>query len=353
MSITVKLKLQRGDFELDAAFTGPANGVTAVFGPSGAGKSTLLRLIAGLDTGTGQITVGQEEWLNNGLNLPAHSRRVGYVFQEASLFEHLSVVANLEYGYRRVRQQDRRITLEQVIAAFKLDALLHRGPATLSGGERQRVAIGRAILTSPKLLLLDEPLASLDIQHKREILPLLENLISDFGIPAIYVSHAADEVARLADHLVLLDNGRVTAAGPVNELLTRFDLPLAHDQDAGTVIRATVGTYDPEFELTELQFGGGLFYVGGKHNEGDQLRVRVLARDVSLALEQHTDTSILNIVPATITEIASDAGPLTMVKLDAGGSPLLARVTQRSAVRLQLEPGKHVYAQVKSVALLN
>jgi molybdate transport system ATP-binding protein len=353
MSIDVALKLAREGFELDVAFTGPANGITAVFGPSGAGKSTLLRLIAGLEQGTGRITVGQENWLTADTNVAAHKRAVGYVFQEASLFTHLSVVGNLEYGYRRVPPADRCIHLEQVIAALRLEDFLHRHPSTLSGGERQRVAIGRALLTSPKLLLLDEPLASLDMQHKREIMPLLESICGEFRIPAIYVSHAPDEVARLADHLVLLDKGKLTAAGPVNELLTRFDLPLAHDDDAGTIVATTVGEHDPEFDLTELRFGEGRFVVPGKRQRGETLRVRVLARDVSLALERHTDTSILNIVAATVTEIAAQSGAQSLVKLDACGSPMLARVTQRSVARLQLETGKRVYAQVKTVALLN
>ncbi|HJP04128.1 MAG: molybdenum ABC transporter ATP-binding protein [Chromatiales bacterium] len=353
MSIRVAVTLARPDYVLDARFDAPPTGITAVFGPSGAGKSTLLRIIAGLEPGEGEIQVGQEQWLASGFCRPAHERPVGYVFQEASLFEHLSVAENLNYGYRRVPDAERIIDFDHVTEVLRLGELLQRRPATLSGGERQRVAIGRALLTSPKLLLMDEPLASLDLQHQREIMPFLENLCSDFGIPAIYVSHVPEEVAQLADQLVLIDKGKVTAAGPVNEILTRFDLPMAHDHDAGAVIDTTPGEFDSEFGLQDLVFAGGQFIVPGTQPATGGRRVRVLARDVSLALEKHTDTSILNILPAQITEISKEPNGQSLVKLDAGGSLLLARVTRRSTARMQLEPGKQVFAQIKTVALLN
>lgn len=354
MSIKVTVKLRRPEFELDAGFEAPATGITAVFGRSGAGKSTLLRVIAGLEHGEGEIRIGQQHWLKPGFCLEAHERAVGYVFQEPSLFEHLSVQQNLNYGYRRVAEGERQFDFGRVTEVLGLGDLLQRSPATLSGGERQRVAIGRALLTSPSLLLLDEPLASLDVQHRREIMPFLESLSDDFGIPAIYVSHVPEEVSRLADQLVLLDRGKVTAFGPVNQILTRFDLPLAHDQDAGAVFETKAGNFDPEFGLLDLEFAGGRFIVHGERAQaGASQRVRVLARDVSLALERHTDTSILNILPATVKEISAEPHGQTLVKLDCGGNLLLARLTARSAARMELEPGKGVFAQIKSVALLN
>ncbi|MDP6437028.1 MAG: molybdenum ABC transporter ATP-binding protein [Gammaproteobacteria bacterium] len=354
MSISVKVKLARPGFALDAEFDVPATGITAVFGPSGAGKSTLLRIIAGLEPGEGEIQVGSQHWLKPGFSLRPNERPVGYVFQEASLFEHLSVEDNLYYGYRRVGKAERKIDFAHVTDVLRLGDLLPRRPATLSGGERQRVAIGRALLTSPRLLLMDEPLASLDFKHQREIMPFLESLCSDFGIPAIYVSHVPVEVSRLANQLVLLDKGKVTASGPVNEILTSFDLPMAHDLEAGAVIETIAGEFDSEFGLLDLEFAGGCFVVQGKQSAaGTGQRVRVLARDVSLALEKHTDTSILNILPVKIAEISEEPNGQSLVKLDCGGKLLLARITRRSSARMQLEPGKAVYAQIKSVALLN
>jgi len=363
MTIEAQLHLRRDDFTLDATFCVPSHGITALFGPSGCGKTTLLRAIAGLEKAAhGRFVIGNTVWQDETHCLPTYQRELGYVFQEASLFEHLSVRQNLEYGFKRLPKEKQRFSFDQVVTLLDLAALLPRQPARLSGGERQRVAIARALLSSPQLLLMDEPLAALDQQRKQEILPFFARLHSELDIPVLYVSHAADEVARLADYLVLLDAGRVQASGPIAEMLTRADLPLAHDHDAAAIIDVTVSGYDTEFNLTQLTFPGGQLSVPhpGLSDElslGKNARLRVLARDVSLTLEQQTNTSILNIVPVTVTalneENARQSRAQLLVQIDASGVPLLARITRKSAAALALEPGKPVFAQIKAIALLD
>ncbi|MGD8615496.1 MAG: molybdenum ABC transporter ATP-binding protein [Gammaproteobacteria bacterium] len=354
MSLELQLRVVRGDFVLDAAFSAPGLGITAVFGPSGCGKTTLLRGVAGLEpTATGRLRVGGELWQDHGRFLPPHRRAVGYVFQEASLFPHLSVRRNLEFGLRRVPPSLRRVPFEQAAHLLGLAPLLQREPHELSGGERRRVAIARALLTSPRVLLLDEPLAGLDVERKAEILPYFERLHQELEMPVLYVSHAADEVARLADHLVLLEGGRVRASGPVAQMLTRFDLPMAHGDDAAAVVEATVSGYDRAFHLTRVVFAGGEFLLARPTPPvGSRVRLRVLARDVSLTLERQVGTSILNIFPATVEALGGEGPAQVMVRLDAAGVPLLARITRRSESVLGLRPGKAVFAQVKALALL-
>jgi molybdate transport system ATP-binding protein len=352
--IKAQLQLDRAGFKLNVELDIPGRGITVIFGPSGAGKTTLLRAIAGLEKCTGTISVAGDVWQDKTLFLPPHKRALGYVFQEASLFDHLSVRGNLEYGYKRVPVDGRKIEFDQAIELLGLASLLNRRSNQLSGGERKRVAIARALLSNPKLLLMDEPLASLDLQHKHELMPFLEKLRDQLNIPIIYISHSPDEVARLADHLILMEQGRSLAAGPVNEILTRFDLPIAHDFDAGAVIKTQPGIYDAQFDLTPLEFAGGSLLVPGNIQPTDSLvRVRIMARDVSLTLEHQSDTSILNIVTAKVVEITADGPAQTLIKLDAKGATLLARITRKSASTLQLSPGKTVYAQIKTVALLS
>ncbi len=354
MTLDVDYKVRRGDFYLDAAFSVPEHGITALFGPSGCGKTTLLRAMAGLEKAEkGYLRLGDEVWQDAERCLPTHKRPLGYVFQEASLFAHLTVRGNLMYGYSRVAETSRRITFEQAVALMDLEVLLPRRPENLSGGERQRVAIARALLASPTLLLMDEPLAALDASRKAELLPFFERLHNELVLPVLYISHAADEVARLADHLVLMEAGKVTASGPVNELLTRLDLPLAQDQDAAAIIEATVSGYDETWQLATLDFSGGAFCICHDGlQKGQSVRLRVLARDVSLTLQRQHDTSILNILPAQVEQVLEQNAAQVMVKLKAGNAGLLARVTKKSAAALELAPGKSVYAQVKSVALL-
>jgi len=354
MTLEARYRLSRGEFCLDAAFSVPARGITALSGPSGCGKTTLLRAIAGLEQAeTGFLSLGNEIWQDAGTDTPTHKRPLGYVFQEASLFPHLDVRGNLMYGYKRTSDTARHFSFDQAIALMDLETLLARQPDSLSGGERQRVAIARALLTSPALLLMDEPLAALDAGRKAELLPFFEKLHNELALPVLYVSHAADEVARLADHLILMESGKVIASGPVNELLTRLDLPLANDQDAAAIIEATVTGHDEAWQLTTLSFPGGDFSICHDGLEKEQkVRLRVLARDVSLTLQRQHDTSILNILPASVDQLLEQNAAQVMVRLRIGDASLLARVTRKSATALELAPGKAVFAQVKSVALL-
>jgi molybdate transport system ATP-binding protein len=354
MTIAARLRVDRGSFRLDVELSIPEQGVTAIFGPSGCGKTTLLRAIAGLERGPdGYLKVGQQIWQDADRFLPPHRRPLGYVFQEASLFSHLSVRGNLEYGYKRVPATNRRVALDQAIALLGVDAFLGRDTEDLSGGERQRVAIARALLRSPNLLLLDEPLTGLDLDSKAEIVPYLERLHEELDIPVLFVSHASDEVARLADHLVLLRAGQVLASGEIGEMLTRVDLPLSHGEEAEAILAADVVGHDEAYGLTQLEFPGGRFHVTRTDLEiGRRVRLRILARDVSLTLEHQRDTSILNIFPVTVEELSEEGLAQVVVKLSAGGTPILSRITRRSVDALELAPGKQVYAQIKTVALL-
>lgn len=352
--IRAVFKLALGSFALDVDFIAPAIGVTALFGPSACGKTTLLRCIAGLERANGTLQVNGAVWQDDTRFVPTHKRPLGYVFQEASLFPHLSVRANLEYGYQRIATSERKVPLQQVVDWLGLGSILERGdPAQLSGGERQRVAIGRALLTSPRLLLMDEPLAALDSNSKQEILPYLETLHRELDIPVFYVSHALDEVARLADHLVLMEQGRVIAGGALTQTLARLDLPTAHLSDAGVVIETSLAQHDPQYHLTRLDFCSGSLWVEKLDRPlGSPVRVRVLARDVSIATTLPHDSSISNILQARIAEIC-DAGPGKVnVRMTVGDTQvLLSRITHRSLDLLGLAVGMSVYAQVKSVAL--
>ncbi len=351
----VHFKMQRDGFELDAAFSAPPVGVTALFGPSGSGKTTLLRCIAGLERTQGWLHVNDELWQDEKTFVPVHKRPLGYVFQEASLFPHLSVRANLEYGYKRIAASARRVQPEQVVEWLGLAHLIDRRDAmSLSGGERQRVAIGRALLVSPAILLMDEPLSALDTTSKQEILPYLERLHRELDIPVLYVSHAMDEVARLADHLVLMEKGRVVASGALVETLARLDLPTAHFDDAGTVIEAAVARHDEAYHLTQLDFPGGHLWVGKVEQPfGTSMRARVLARDVSIATQTPQGSSINNILNARIEEIRDEGPDKVIVRLKVGEAQmLLSRITRRSRDHLGLVEGMYVCAQVKSVALM-
>lgn len=354
MSIEARFKLDKGDFRLDVDLNIPARGITSLLGPSGCGKTTLLRAIAGLEQcQNGYLKVAGRVWQDSDQFVPPHQRPVGYVFQEPSLFAHIDVRGNIEYGYRRLAKAERKISLDKAIELSGVGHLLERKPDTLSGGERQRVAIARALAVSPGILLMDEPLAALDPARKQEILPYLESMHDELDIPVIYVSHSTDEVARLADHLVLLEEGRVIESGATGEMLTRLDLPLAKGEDAEALIEAVVAGHDDEYALTYLDFPGGRFTVSQKRLEiGKPVRLRVVARDVSLTLEHQADTSILNIFPVIIDEITPVGSSQLTVRLLANDVPLLSKVTRKSAALLGLEKGKKVYAQAKSVALL-
>jgi len=354
MSIDLRFSIQRDDFLLSLDTSLPGSGISAIFGPSGCGKTTLLRAVAGLETDPdGICRVNGEAWQLGRQYLPTHQRPLGYVFQEANLFAHMNVQQNLEFGFKRIPAKQRRIPVDDAVELLGLGHLLTRGTGYLSGGERQRVAIARALLTSPSLLLMDEPLAALDRRGKREILPYLEQLRDELAMPVIYVSHATEEVARLADHLVLLEKGRLRAQGPAAQMLTRLDLAREQGPDAEALIETRVAAHDDDFHLSYLDFAGGRFSV--VRNElpvGHRARVRILARDVSLTLAHQHETSILNIFPATVDELVDDGPAQVLVRLDIQGSAVLARVTRKSAQSLQLSPGKQLHAQVKTVALV-
>jgi len=354
VNIDARLRVNRGRFKLDVEFSIPARGITALFGPSGAGKTTLLRAIAGLEPITdGYLRIGDEIWQDANRRVKTHERSLGYVAQDAALFPHLRVAGNLRYGFQRVPESERRISFDDAVAWLGLASLLERNPGNLSGGERQRVAIARALLTSPHLLLLDEPVASLDADGKAEIFPYLERLHARLEIPVLYVSHASDEVARLADHMVLINSGRVLADGPIYELLTRVDLPLALSADAESMIEATIAEHDDAFGLTYVEFSGGRCSVAHKDLPiGRTVRLRILARDISLTLERQRNTSILNVFPATVDDLAEDPPTRTIVRLRLGEAIVLAHITRKSAAALQLAKGQQLFAQIKSVALL-
>ena len=356
MSIEACFKIVYPEFTLDVGLNLPSAGVTALFGPSGSGKTTLLRAISGLERSTtGRLVVDGEVWQDVSSFLPVHARPLGYVFQEASLFPHLSVRANIDYGRRRSRHALDEGALDHVVDLLGIGALLPRQPEQLSGGERQRVAIARALAVGPRLLLMDEPLAALDLNRKREILPYLERLRGELAIPILYVSHAPDEVARLADHLVVFDAGRVIAEGPLKEALADVATPIRLGEGVGSVLDGVVAEHDRRWHLARVAFPGGSLWVRDEgHEVGQGVRLRILARDVAIALApKQGETSILNQLPATVEAIGDDYHPaLALVRLALNGQALVARVTRRSASNLELTPGQPVYALIKAVAVI-
>jgi molybdate transport system ATP-binding protein len=357
--IEVEVEKRLGDFQLAARFTAPSAGITALFGRSGAGKTTIVNMLGGLvRPDRGSIVIGGETLFSSArrIDLPPERRRLGYVFQEGRLFPHYSVRGNLTYGARRSAAHP-SVGFDAVVTLLGLASLLDRRPGDLSGGEKQRVAVGRALLAAPRLLLMDEPLASLDQPRKAEIMPFIERLRDELRIPIIYVSHAMPEVVRLADTLVLLSEGRVAAVGPVEELTSRLDLrPLTGRYEAGAVIRATVAGHDVTFGLSELAFPGGRLRVSHVALPlGTPVRLRIRARDVALATVRPSGISIRNIFAARIAEIAPDRGPVVDIKLDIGTPQqpvaLWARVTKRAVQELGLAVGREVFALLKTVAL--
>jgi molybdate transport system ATP-binding protein len=365
--IEARLKLARNSFVLDVNLALPLQGVTALFGPSGCGKTTVLRALAGLEHAQGRVAVGADVWQDDERRVwwPTHRRPLGYVIQDAALFDHLSVQANLDYGRRRSGHDSQRITLAAVVDLLGIGPLLGRRPATLSGGERQRVAIARALATGPRLLLMDEPLAALDAARKAEILPYLERLHRELQLPVVLVTHAMDEVARLADHLVLMQAGQVQAAGPLSEMTSRTDVPvLMRPDDAGVVIEAHITVHDNAYGLTHIGFAGGGLWVGESSAQpGQRVRARVLARDVSVTRQNPQDTSVVNVLPVRLQAIQADRSTallrlmITPHDIVPGAAPhdavhLLARITRRSCDTLALTPGDALFAQVKGVALM-
>ena len=356
-NLHIRLQLARPDFVLDVDVPLPGQSITVLFGASGSGKTTLLRCVAGLErAATAHIRIGAQLWQDSaqGIFVPTHQRALGYVFQEASLFAHLDVRGNLEYGLRRVRGLPQHTPLDAAIALLGLEALLSRKPEQLSGGERQRVAIARALCTQPQLLLLDEPLASLDPARRQDILPWLERLRRELHIPMLYVTHSVEELVRLADTLVVLQAGRVLQAGPVAAVLAQLETPVLPTEDTGALLEAQLVARDSRWHLMQVAFAGGSLWLRDtQHAIGTPLRLRVLARDVSIATQAPQHSSIQNLLPCVIEAMQPDAHPSQLLlRLLCGTTILLARITARAAHTLNLQTGMPVWAQVKAVALV-
>ncbi len=348
MGLEVRIRHRLGAFALEAEFTA-GDGVTALFGPSGAGKSSIALAVAGLlRPREGRIVLQGRVLLDtaSGIYVPPEARRAGLVFQDARLFPHMSVEQNLLYGWRRARARAGAGEIARVIALLGLEALRHRNPRTLSGGEKSRVALGRALLAGPGILLLDEPLASLDAARRAEILPYLERLRAEQRIPMLYVSHALDEVARLADRVVMLKDGKVTAEGPVFDMLTGLHPGVP---PLGAVLAAVVRGRRSD-GLAELGFDGGLIVAATARPVGAALRLRIAAEDILIARQEPTRISANNVLPVTVSALASK-DEVCDVELACGGAKLVARITAASATRLELAPGAAVFAIIKSVTI--
>jgi molybdate transport system ATP-binding protein len=355
--IRARFKVERAGFSTDVDLALPGRGVSALFGHSGAGKTTILRAIAGLERHAGgYLVVNGEIWQDDAVRLfvPPHRRAVGYVFQEASLFPHLSVQGNLDFARKRAGAADSGQVMAHALSLLGIGHLLQRRSTDLSGGERQRVAIARAVASAPRLLLLDEPLASLDAARRQEVLPWLERLRDESRLPMLYVTHAADELARLADTVVVLKDGRALACGPTREVLAGAGASSLFGDDAGALLPGVISERDERWQLARVTFAGGSLWLRDPGLAlGRAARLRVLARDVSIALQEPRGVSIQNILPCTVDAIAPDAHPSqVMVQLDCGGLPILARITARAAHDLSLSAGMKVWAQVKAVALV-
>ena len=338
----------------------PSTGVTAIFGHSGSGKTSLLRCIAGLEKAEqGQLVINETCWQDSQTFLPTHKRPIGYVFQEASLFSHLNAQKNLNYAIKRADHPVSPELYQRIIDVMGIESILDRFPNQLSGGERQRIAIARALLIQPRLLLMDEPLAALDQQRKQEILPYLESLHKSFNIPILYVSHSMDEVARLADHIIVLDQGKIIAEGELTQVFSRIDLPKRLEEESGVILNGTVIEKDEQWNLMRIAFAQGEIWLADNGESLQQnVRIRILAKDVSLALQNHDDTSIVNRLLVTVEDIKSDQDKaMSLVRLSMGKESLVseylvAKLTQKSVHHLQLKVGLSIWAQIKSVALV-
>ncbi|TPH18480.1 molybdenum ABC transporter ATP-binding protein [Litorilituus lipolyticus] len=346
----------KSDFSLDVKIDIPSKGVTAIFGHSGSGKTTLLRCIAGLeDSVHGHLEVSGQVWQNDNYCLKTYKRPIGYVFQEASLFDHLSAHENLLFAMKRAEHTVSQDNFDRIISVLGIKSQLTRYPNELSGGERQRVAIARALLVQPKILLMDEPLASLDTARKREILPYLERLHENFDIPILYVSHSLDEVARLADHVVVLEAGKVKAQGELTQVFSTLEYSSYFEQGTGVIIKAAVLEKDRQWHLMKVGFTGGELWLSDNDEKiSEEVRVRILAKDVSLALSNHEDSSIANRLAGKVEDIIQEENsPIALVRLKVGDEFIIARLTGKSLANLGLKEGMRCWAQIKSVAIVH
>lgn len=350
-TMRIRYELARPSFRLDVDARLPLTGITGIFGPSGAGKTTLLRCIAGLEQdATGTLVVQGEVWQDPDTCRPVHEREVGYVFQEPRLFSHLSVRRNLEYALKRARSGNGE-DLGRVVSLLDLGPLLHRMPANLSGGEAQRVAIGRALLRSPKIILMDEPVAALDAERRSDVLPFIQTLQQSLGVPILFVSHNIDEICSLCDQLLVIDEGCSLAHGPLQEVLMRTDLPVLRGEEAGSVLDAMTVAYDTRYGLTEVSVSAGTLWVPGRYDLSSSLRLRLRANDISLCRDTPRQTSILNTLPAVIRKIQDESDYSVLIHLDVADDRLLARITRRSAAELALASGDKITLQIKSVSV--
>jgi molybdate transport system ATP-binding protein len=353
--IDIRVRRKQGDFVVDTAFISEGVGVTALFGESGAGKTSVINMVAGLvRPDEGRIVVNGSRLFDSekGVDVPPEERRIGYIFQDGRLFPHLSVRSNLSYGMRLIPAAERRVGFDQVVALLGIEHLLPRRPAKLSGGEKQRVAIGRALLTNPSLLLMDEPLASLDGARKAEVLPFIGRLSRELSIPIFYVTHSLDEIVNLADTLVLMDAGRAVAVGRIEDLMSRLNLrQLTGYSECGSVLSTVVEIQDEAFGLTHLRFQGGVLKVPRFDSPpGTAVRVRIDARNVAIALKRPAQISVQNIFQGTIEEIAGDNVSMVDVRVNIG-CLLVARITPKAKADLGLKTGQQVFALIKSVGI--
>lgn len=355
-SLCIQIGLQRSAFALELDLKLPRNGITVLFGPSGSGKTTVLRCVAGLEPAHGRITLGTQVWQDSAQRVfkPTWQREIGYVFQEASLFEHLDVRQNLHYGWRRARRGASTGAWDATLHLLGIEHLLDRSVGSLSGGERQRVAIARTLATQPQLLLLDEPLASIDVARRAEVLPWLERLHAELKIPMLYVTHSVDELARLADQVVVLDQGQVKGCMPVEQAFVSPELAQALGEEAGMVALGRITDRDPQDHLAQVLFEGGTLWVKDAGlSVGQTVRLRILARDVSLATTPAADSTILNRLPGVIESIGTDNHPSQcIVRVRCERALVLARVTRKSLRLRGLQAGSAVWCQVKSAALI-
>ena len=353
--LKIQLDLQRSNFRLQVDLRLPSTGITVLFGPSGSGKTSLLRCVAGLERAFGEVRINQDQWQDSELGqwVATHRRDLGYVFQEASLFEHLSVGANLQFGIRRTGKPEGQKALEAAIKLLGIEQLLSRSTQSLSGGERQRVAIARALATEPQLLLLDEPLASLDVARRKEILPWLERVHEDLRIPVLYVTHSMEELLRLADYVVLLEEGKVPLQGPLNQVLRNPGFAARVGGDAGVVWHGIVTEHDAGYHLSLLDVQGTRLWVRQQaSNTGRRIRIPIHANDVSLTLDEPRASSVQNRLQGVIESMDEDFHPGScLVTVRTGDQHLLARVTRKACSDLSLTVGQTVCAQFKTVAL--
>ncbi|MFH2092219.1 MAG: molybdenum ABC transporter ATP-binding protein [Pseudomonadota bacterium] len=351
--LDINIKRQQGDFFIHAAFKKQQPGVTALFGPSGAGKTSIVNMVAGLTRpDEGHITINGRHLFNSDKNicLPPEKRRIGYVFQDGRLFPHLSVQSNLTYGMQKIPPAERYVTLDSVVDLLGISHLLERRPSKLSGGEKQRVAIGRALLSSPSMLLMDEPLASLDDRRKKEVLPFIQRLCTTFSLPILYVSHSLDEILNLASDMILLDSGKIAASGRIEDLINQPDIQhLLSPTDCNTIINTQVDSHDENSGLTHLKFSNGILKVFKINaNLGDRIRIKIAARSIALSLKKPEQTSFQNILPGTIEKIIEKDGKFADVQLNIG-CLVFARITLGSLIDLNLKPGMDVMVLIKSM----